>query len=169
MGKKEIRAAIREANEFYVRFGETMLADARIMELLEKYRNAIAETQEKMKQSGVVRTCTICAVEEKGGCCFNGVEEWYDALLLFINLLMGVRLPDSREIPKGCLFVGENGCRLIARFHFCINYLCHKLKDRLDPSQRKKLMAVAGREILCGIELENTIRNILTSATESNS
>jgi hypothetical protein len=116
-----------------------------------------------MKQSGVVRTCTVCAVDEKESCCFNGVEDWYDTLLLLINLLMGVDLSTPRKVPEGCLFVGKNGCRLVARYHFCINYLCPKLKDRLDFSRRKNLMAVGGREILCGIELENAIRSTLSS------
>ena len=158
---------IKAAKDLYRRFGDVMLKDPHVADLLEQYRDAIEQTQQEMKQGGVVQTCTVCAVEETGGCCFNGVEDWYDTMLLFINLLMGVRFPQSRGISDGCLFVGEKGCGLIARYHFCINYLCPKLKDRLSSPRRKKLMAVAGREIHCGIELENAIGNILDDNPES--
>ena len=162
-GRMAMDNKIRSAMAIYHRFGGVVLGDARTAGLLGRYRDAIEKTQEEMKHCGVVQTCTACAAEEAGGCCFKGVEEWYDPLLLSINLLMGVRLPGARSVPEGCLFVGEKGCRLKARHHFCINYLCSRLKDRLDPQNRTNLMAVAGREICCGIELENAIGKVLGS------
>jgi len=91
------------------------------------------------------------------------VEEWYDPLLLLINLLMEVEFPASRELSGHCLFVGKRGCKLIARYPFCVNYLCPRLKDLLGPAQTQHLMPAAGTELFSGWEAERYIHNWLNS------
>ncbi len=80
-----------------------------------------------MQHSEIVNTCSACAQDKAGSCCMQDVEEWYDPILLLINLLMGAKLPNFREIPGHCLFVGRNGCKLVAGYSFCVNYLCPRL------------------------------------------
>ena len=105
----------------------------------------------------MVAECSACARENPGSCCFQGVEEWYDRTLLFINLLMGCRIPRSRQFPGHCLFVGSRGCKLIARYSFCVNYLCPRLRRRLGPEGTAVLLAAAGDELGCGWELERAL------------
>ena len=67
------------------------------------------------------------------------MEDHYDGVLLLINLLLGVSIERERRDEQSCPFLGSTGCRLAARDHVCVNYLCLKIRDRLSPS------AVAGR------------------------
>ena len=150
--------SIQQANDLFERFGEGILRDETCRHLLAAYRKSIEETWETMKTIGVVTTCIACSGKNTAGCCFYGVEEWYDETLLFINRLLGVKIPESREIDKRCLFVGQTGCKLLARYFFCINYLCDELKAMMNPLDRKHLMAVSGKEISSGIQVEQAIR-----------
>ena len=153
-----IEKEIEKARRLYAQWeGERVLQKA-IADDLTKYRNAVALTHEQMSRARVVQACSLCAEGSGGSCCFHGVEEWYDDVLLLINLLFGVSLPEQREVPDGCFFVGEKGCRLLARHAFCVNYLCPALGGSLDPVERSKLLSVAGAELHCGWELEKTLR-----------
>jgi len=131
------------------------------VETAKGYREAILKTGEVMERLAVAAACSRCAGTEAGGGCFEGVEAWFDQVLLYINLAMGVDLPDSQEIPEGCFFVGRKGCKLLAHHAFCINYLCPSLHRSLDPAQRGRLLAAAGEELLRGWELEKVIRRRL--------
>lgn len=91
------------------------------------------------------------------------VEEWYDPVLLLINRLMGVEFPSSRELAGHCIFVGDKGCKLIARFPFCVNYLCPRLKDLLGTDETQHLMTVAGKELFSGWEAETHLYKWLGS------
>jgi len=97
-----------------------------------------------------------------GSCCFEGVEDWYDPVLLLINLLLDVPLPSEREIPKACFFVGQSGCKLHGRYAFCVNFLCPKISAELKNG---RLHSATGEELLCGWELEKEIRRRISSGT----
>lgn len=137
--------------------GEKVRKDPRLSDLLHRYRETIGETTRAMEAWGVAEECSACAREGSGSCCFQGVEEWYDGTLLFINLLMGCQIPRSREFDGRCLFVGSNGCRLKARYAFCVNYLCPRLKDRMGEKGTAELLAAAGRELGAGWEMERAL------------
>jgi len=115
-----------------------------------------------MVRTGIVESCTGCASKKKGSCCFQGVEEWYDHILLLINLLMGAELPRDREAPGHCLFVGEKGCKLIARYSFCINYLCPDLKKSLGKPYTEEIMSIVGEELVVGLEVEQAVRILIS-------
>jgi hypothetical protein len=70
-------------------------------------------------------------------------------------------MPEKREVPDGCFFVGEKGCRLLARHAFCVNYFCPALNEHLDPAKTRKLLSISGNELLCGWELEKALRRLL--------
>jgi len=152
---------INEAKEIYARCGKRLSGDKAINERLSVYQSSIADTNRMMQQFDIVNTCSACAESKAGSCCMQDVEEWYDPVLLLINLLMGAELPDFREIPGHCLFVGRKGCKLVARYSFCVNFLCPDLKNLLGPSETQNIMTVAGQELLAGWEAEKAIRNWL--------
>ena len=155
-----IEEEIFKAKTLHKRYGEAMLKNHGLFELMEKYRKAIETSYELMKEMGIITTCTVCAKNHKAGsCCFQGVEEWYDHILLLINFLLGIHVADSCKVIKGCLFVGNRGCTLLARHAFCINYLCPALNSFLTNSQKDKLWAVTGDELYSGWEVEKAIRH----------
>ena len=154
---------IRRVRDLHERYGTLMLKDRFLRSKIERYRKAISKTHTHMVYAGVTRICASCAEEHPGGCCFYGVEDWFTRELMLANLLMGRPIPDCREIPDGCLFVGHNGCKLVARYSYCINYFCPKIAKHLGPSSVSTLLSEAGDEILSGVEVEQSIRNWLTA------
>ncbi|HEX9911446.1 MAG TPA: hypothetical protein VGA86_11205 [Desulfatiglandales bacterium] len=154
---------INKAEAFYDAYGSALREDERVQVLLENYRKAIACTFEAMAEEGVLKACSHCAQGPSGSCCFEGVEDWYDPVLLLINLLLGVPLPSGREIPKACFFVGQGGCKLRGRYAFCVNFLCPNLSRE---TKNGKLLRTTGEELLCGWELEKEIRRRIDSGTE---
>jgi len=153
-----IEKKIEKARRLHARWAEDRSLQEATAEGIEEYRRAIASTSREMDRAGVIGACTSCAAGPGGSCCFYGVEDWYDDVLLLINLLLGVSPPERREVSDGCFFVGEKGCRLLARHAFCVNYICPPLDKSLDRVERNRLFAVSGRELLCGWELEKTLR-----------
>jgi hypothetical protein len=163
-----IQKEIIQASALYKRYGEEMGKDPHLREYLSRYRFAIQKTHDAMQEFGLVRMCTVCAEGEGGSCCFPGVEEWYDHIILLINLLFGLEVPEEPEIPGGCLFVGPTGCKFLARNSFCVNYLCPTVKPLLKMSKVEELGFIAGKELSRGWELEKEIRNWLRHRMASN-
>jgi hypothetical protein len=153
---------IDKAKAFYDAYGSALLEDKRVQGLLENYRKAIARTHKAMGEEGVLKACSECAQGPAASCCFEGVEDWYDPVLLLINLLLDVPLPSEREIPKACFFVGQGGCKLQGRYAFCVNFLCPKLSA---GTKNGNLLAATGEELLCGWDLEKEIRRRIASGT----
>ncbi|MFP5212500.1 MAG: hypothetical protein ACLGPL_03900 [Acidobacteriota bacterium] len=152
---------IRSARELYERYGKLLLADAEVSTLLDAYRERIDVTNGSMRDGGVYAACTECAEVNPAGCCFVGIEEGYDRVLLLVNLLMGRELPDAREVPGSCFFVGPRGCKLAARFYFCVHYLCDGLLKLLGPSGTKRLNGAVAQELAAGWDVEQAIRRKL--------
>jgi hypothetical protein len=146
--------------------GARLSHDESLGRLLSAYRDAIEATGRVMRRTGMVDTCSLCASGPWGSCCFEGVEQWYDEVLLLINLLLGARLPDRRQLPGHCFFLGSRGCALLGRHSFCINYLCPSLSRELDQEQKRQFLSIAGGEILSGWELERYLRQRLADAGE---
>jgi len=148
-----IEREISRARDLYKRHAVAICADENLGGMLARYGEAISNTREKMNLTGMLEACSACAGDMDGSCCFRGVEEWYDSSLLLINLLLGIEIPFFREVPGNCLFLGENGCRLLAKHSFCINYLCPDLKAFMGPLVAD-FLRVVGDELSCGWELE---------------
>ena len=157
-----IQNEIDKAKQLFKLYGKTILEDKDISELLEKYKKAIENTWKTMENLKVTETCSECAKGEPGGCCFQDVETWYSDFQLLINMLMGAEIPSNRMYDNSCMFVGEQGCMLPSRNAFCINFLCDKIKNLISKKDIINLYATAGKEIDCGIRLENAIKNWLT-------
>jgi phage anti-repressor protein len=158
-----IEREIKEARDLYSMFGDSLKRQREFAEAIQKYEAAISETYTQMARRGITEACSACSGRQAGSCCFQGVEDWYDRVTLLVNLLMGVGIPETREVPGGCLFVGSKGCRLLARNAFCVNYLCPDLAASMGEAEKTNLLSVSGKELLCGWELEKSLRSWLTS------
>ena len=143
-----IDAKIAWAEKRYHEVIGELLGDQEIPELLDKLKRAIHASHREMDEAGVVNECRDCEEREGGSCCGAGLENRYDGSLLLINLLLGVKLPKQGYDPSSCFFLGEQGCRLLARHVICVNYLCKKIADHIHPD---KIAALQEKE---GVELE---------------
>jgi hypothetical protein len=154
-----IEEKIALADYLWKGYGEDLAADDEINRLLGVYRKEILRTYELMKTLKVVNECTVCATRVAGGgCCGAGIEDWYDELILLLNLLLGKQIPTQRLNQNDCFFLGHNGCQLFARHHFCVNYLCPRIIDLLSQSELSALRAQSGKELFRCWELERLLR-----------
>jgi len=154
----QIEGQIEEARRILSASGSVLREDREIGLLLSQYRDAIEKTRLTMEQEGISSACAACDQTSRGGCCYQGVEEWYDWTLLAVNILLGIDIPAVREMPGACLFAGARGCRLAARHAFCVNFFCPDLTSRLKGEPRNRFNAAAGEELLCGFQLERILR-----------
>ena len=152
---------VEKALDLYRPFGRAIVEERDLASLINRYGGLIDQSARTMREVGVTGACTACAGENENGCCFRGVEEWYDVYLLLINLLFERALPLTYDFPEGCLFVGQSGCKLMAKHSFCLNYLCPTLTKGLAPVEQKRLSKAIGEEILAGWELEKALRGWL--------
>jgi hypothetical protein len=144
-----LEVKIRWAENCYQERRDQLLEDIQMSDLLDRYREAIQASHEEMSKAGVVKECRDCEEREGGSCCGIGLENRYSGILLLINLLLDVKIPTKRQDTSSCFFLGERGCRLLARHVICVNYLCKKITEHIDP---KKIAALREKE---GVELEH--------------
>lgn len=138
-----------------------MLADPAVADLLTRLRKAVADSRQAMVAAGIADECRQCERYEGGSCCGADLENRYTGTLLLINLLLGIELPSKRTAPSNCHFLGHAGCRLLARQVICINYLCRKITDRIDPEPIARLREAEGREVELLFLLNERIKQFL--------
>lgn len=156
--EQRLRSEISTARVLFEHCRHALGHQPELLRLLSLYGEAIGETQVLMQELSIAVTCTDCAKQEVGSCCFEGIESGYDHMLLLINLLMGCTIPEFREEQGSCFFVGKTGCKLQARYYFCVNYLCPGLQAALEPNAKRRLMSAVGKELAAGLELERALR-----------
>jgi hypothetical protein len=142
-----VEQKIAWAQDFYQEFEHKILQSRTISQLLDKLKKAISCSCETMTMSGIVHLCRECDRDEGGSCCGPGLENRYDGWLLLINLLLKVKLPKDSLNPKSCFFLGKAGCLLQARHVICVNYVCKKITDQIDPTQLAALREREGEEL----------------------
>ncbi len=157
-----IEEKIRWAKSLYEDCGGTLLSDSGLVRRLEEYRRAAQETWDVMRQIGVTAECTECAVNDGGSCCGAGIENRFDTALLLINLLLGASLPDRRQEPGGCWFLGEQGCTIPARHVICINYICRRLEQKIPPQGLKMLHGKIAREADVAFVAEEYLKSLFS-------
>ena len=146
--ESSIEDKIAWAEKYLERDKDMFLGDEKTDELLKRFKKAAKISHEAMVQAGVFHECGKCEEREGGSCCGKGLENRYSGVLILINLLLGLELPEHRLDKKSCFFLKANGCSLLARHVICVNYLCKKITDRIDP---EKIAIMREKE---GIELE---------------
>ena len=154
-----ITEQIQKAEELYSLYGSEILTDKKCSSLLKELNSAIEDSWKLMKELGVVDICSACADEKTGGCCHFGIETCYTNMLILMNLLGGVRIPEQRKLENNCLFVGEYGCQLNVRFKTCIHHLCPEILNSLSEYDLFRLRATTSYEIKVGLQTESAIRD----------
>lgn len=160
-----ITEQIQKANELYSQYGSDILMDEKCSSLLKELDAAIKDSWKLMKELGVVDICSACADEKPGGCCHFGIETCYTNMIILMNLLLGVKISEHRKLENNCLFAGENGCLLKARFKTCIHHLCPEIINSLSEYDLFRLRAVGKYEIRAGMQSESAIRDFICEKT----
>lgn len=145
---------VLQACRLYDELGEEILADEEISQALHQYRSAIEKTRAAFADAGIFDACTACATHVFGGCCFPNMEWNYTVVHLLINRLLGCQLPVRHAYEDQCLFLGDHGCLLTAKNHFCLNYFCQDIQRKLGPTAMKALLQIVGQEIMAGWQVE---------------
>jgi hypothetical protein len=157
---------LRAARQAFARLGAALAADQDLIRAADACRAQIAATWELFRVLGVAEACGACAAKRPGGCCFPEVALNHSREQLLANLLLGAELPERKEIPDSCHFVGERGCKLMLRDSFCVNYFCPGLHERLGERAMGELLAQVGREVLADQELERALAKWLAARGE---
>jgi len=162
-----IQEKIAWAEAFCHEFRDQLLKDKSVVGLLNKLANAIHASRSEMRGTGIAGICRECEMVEGGSCCGAGLENRYGWELLLINLLMGVTLPKKKHDPESCFFLGETGCLLQARHVICINYVCRKITDRIDPQKLHTLREKEGEELKTLFLLHERIKKMANVRAKS--
>lgn len=158
---------IATARKIFTNEGSRLSRDPVLSNLLTSYSNAVDASWDAMKRSGIIMECTRCAVEDGGSCCGKGIEDKFDVALLVVNLLLGSRLPDAREDPAGCWFLGPGGCTIKARHVICVNYLCKRLYKNIGKPDIQDFQQAMERETTQAFLVEERVKLLLNRPVSS--
>ena len=110
------------------------LASTGLLQEVSRLVSLAEELESRMSEPN--RVCAACGARPDGGCCSQAIADEADAILLLLNLIAGLKLDKP---PAGtslaCPFLGQDGCRLLFKPIFCLNYDCARLKGGCDPEQ----------------------------------
>jgi len=162
-----IEEKIAWAQSCYQEFGDDLLKENRLVDLMGDLKTAVVASRREMALTGIVEVCRRCELEEGGSCCGAGLENRYDGWLLLINLLLGVKLPKTRQQTNSCFLLGKSGCLLMARHVICINYLCKKITDLIDPQTITELREKESEEVNTLFTLHENIKTVLRKWTNN--
>ena len=140
---------------------DVLMAEPEVRTLLGTLSDAVRASREAQAASGVGDVCRRCAERDGGSCCGAGIEDRYDGWLLLINLLLGRRLPQARQDPSSCFFLGRHGCVLMARHVICINYHCERISARVDSRAVGLLREKEGDEVLALFRLNELVKKVV--------
>jgi len=152
---------LKQAHHLHATWVGKLIKAPDINSLIEKLKRNIAATQHTMRTFGILKICKQCDEKEGGSCCGHGIELKYNAVLLLINLILGVSFPKKNLSSNSCFFLGEKGCVLIARHVLCVNYLCSQIKKKLTIDELIQLQNIAGDELYTGFKLHEAIKKFI--------
>jgi hypothetical protein len=142
-----IQEKIAWAEKQYDHLGHKILQDKALAALLDQLRKDVSASRKEMHDGGVAAICGRCDEKEGGSCCGRGIEDRYDAWTILINLLLGVKLPEAEIDSRNCIFLGPAGCTLLARHVICVNYICDRITDTVDPARLARMRECEGKEL----------------------
>ncbi len=160
-GKTTIEEKIKIANQLWKEWGETLESEPHVAGLLRELSENVTRSRKVMVEVGIEEACRECEEKDGGSCCGRGLERRYGPIMLLINLLFGVALPEDRLKEDSCYFLGNHGCILRIREILCVNYLCDKIENRLTLADLVKVQNVIGEEMDTTFLLHETIKKML--------
>jgi hypothetical protein len=162
-----IEVMIEGAESIFARWGEELKKEDRIGRLIQRLETNLENSRQGMHDLGIFRACARCdVIAPEGSCCSLGLERKYGPILLVMNLMLGVSLPQRRLRADSCYFLGREGCRLKVRHMLCIDYLCPELEETLGLKALIKIQTLSGQEIESAFLLREAIKEKIRTLRE---
>jgi hypothetical protein len=152
---------IYKAKEIYEKKKLILMDNPVIKDYLIKLHEYIRISKIERDASNVSQGCRECGVHKKD-CCGSGIERRYSKEILVINIVLGVRLPEKPAFEDKCYFLTENGCLLLARDVFCVNYICKPLRESIPLERLRRLQESENKELETLFKLEELIKSLFS-------
>ncbi|MCK9293442.1 MAG: hypothetical protein M0P70_00020 [Desulfobulbaceae bacterium] len=150
----------RRLNE---RHGPDLLTLPGMREKLHNLEVLSQALQRQMAGMAMFALCKACAEKVGGGCCSAYMANETDALLLLLNMLLGVEVASQRDDSFECCYLGPQGCTLRVKPIFCLNYNCHHILTGNTSAVVKNLEKAASAVLLDQTAVEKILlRHILS-------
>ncbi len=155
-------AKLESAQKLKQDFGAAMLEHPDIVSQITVVKEAAAALDLHMAEMEMGKLCTGCAAKPGGGCCsvYMGNEN-NDSLQLLMNMLAGIDVKQVCTDGVECCFLGEEGCILLFKPIFCLNYLCRRIQKESDPEELHVLERKTGILLGTQVDLEQMIIRFL--------
>jgi len=134
-----VAAKLDHALKLHDLYGMELKKDARLGSQLEQLRKLAMAMKAQMAGMEMFQLCCQCGTRPGGGCCSLYMANETDAIQLLINLLLGMDVTFQRDDAFECYFLGEQGCSLLCKPFFCLNYNCRQIMER---ARQQELMAL---------------------------
>jgi hypothetical protein len=123
----EVPQKLSCARRLYEQYGTELLTLPGMREKLRNLEVLSQALQLQMASMAMYSLCKACAEKAGGGCCSAYMANETDALLLLLNMLLGVEVTSQRDDAFECCYLGPQGCTLRVKPIFCLNYNCHHI------------------------------------------
>jgi hypothetical protein len=161
-----IKEKIEAAHALFRNWGDRLLTDPFIRELMARVDLKIAASGKAMLEVGILSACRRCEEDEGGSCCGAGIENKYDVALLAVNLLMGETLAAERRFPASCFFLGSEGCTLKARHTLCVNFFCVSVQKALALDDLVRVQKTIGDEMVTTFLLIEAVKKYIRDRSD---
>jgi len=139
-----VEEKLTAARKLFTIYGSCLLQQQDIGDDLAGLRQHEAVLDAQMGAMQMGKRCSACAKEPGGGCCSSYMAGNTDAILLLINLLMGIEVSIQHTNEIDCCFLGSHGCILPIKPIFCLNYNCTHIQDAATLEEMRHLDKHAG-------------------------
>ncbi len=152
---------IEIAKDMYNNWQEVFYKDDKFLSLLKKYEFSVLKSNQIMGEKGTFEECYICTVLENKGCCKVGLENEATITILLLNMFLKKDIPEEREVPGRCFFVGPLGCKIFARPYLCREFFCKRILDKLSQKDYAIVTQYINEELTLLYLITNYIKNLL--------
>lgn len=150
---------IKSAKDIHRRYGPELLQNKNIGTALLHLCEHEKTLNKEMNDMHMGDRCTACAAKY-GGCCSSYMADNTDAILILINMLMGINVIYNHN-SETCCFIGDNGCILTIKPIFCLNYNCPQIRENYHTGQMLQLETLTAQLLGRQIVLENLLLELL--------
>lgn len=149
------------AVRLYQEFGQSLLALPEITDALDRLKLSSRDLTSRMAGMNMFSLCKRCGAQAGGGCCSAFMANETDAILLMINMLLGVRVSPQRDDSFECRYLGPEGCIFMVKPIFCLNYNCRHILDGNESHVLKDLELAAAAVLQEQVALEGRILSFI--------
>lgn len=155
-----INDKLRVARKIFQQHGQRLLQDQAIVKKLRELQQEEDALGRQMQAMDMGSRCSACAARPDGGCCSSYMAGNTDAVLLLINLLLGVAIEPHNNGDE-CCYLGLQGCTFIIKPIFCLNYNCSHIKEAASKKEMATLENRAGILLSRQVSLEDLLLHLL--------